>query len=340
MVAVIQVFNDLLQLGHERCGQMAVHEEAPTSARGSIIDEALCLFALTSSKRDGLKLLAHVHLLRKAHEIGDGIGSSTENEDQGDSDGRVLETLSKIECGRLNERPANLLNNEVLNSKSHLVGSQTLKDDHLLERVKLLIPFSWDGSVMRLLRVEDLLELLAILHEELIKALECRQLSHSVYLLVALSPLKIAKPVSRVLDDINCSSRSSKIVSPLIWIHELASEKNLDGEDVGEEQLVCLEQTSAHILVEVESEVVIEVFDSLFGIWVLSAVVYALTKEVGEPLQRVLIHGVDDGQINDREEEDGGSVCDGSVDLARLVDLLLGDLGLLHAHVDLIRGLL
>ena len=45
--------------------------------------------------------------------------------------------------------------------------------------------------------------------------------------------------------------------------------------------------------------------------------------EVDEPGERVLVHGVDVGQVGDAEEEDGRVLGDGAVALACLVDLLL-----------------
>lgn len=49
-----------------------------------------------------------------------------------------------------------------------------------------------------------------------------------------------------------------------------------------------------------------------------SPVMYGADIEVDKPVERVLIHGVDVGQVCDTEEEDGGVLSNGSVALPRL----------------------
>lgn len=46
-------------------------------------------------------------------------------------------------------------------------------------------------------------------------------------------------------------------------------------------------------------------------------VMYGVDIEVDKPVERVLIHGIDVGQVCDTEEEDGGVLSDGSVALPR-----------------------
>ena len=149
---------------------------------------------------------------------------------------------------------------------------------HLLEGVQFGSPLSRHGHIVWLNRVEHLLELLLILHEECVKALEGRQLGHPVDLLVNLSPLEVTQPVSRVLHDINGTGRSCKIVSPFVWIHRVASEEDLNCQNEGEEQFVSLEQTSADIIIEVECEVVIKMLDSLLCMGCLWRVVNTLSE--------------------------------------------------------------
>lgn len=45
---------------------------------------------------------------------------------------------------------------------------------------------------------------------------------------------------------------------------------------------------------------------------------YGVDIEVDKPVERVLIHGVNVGQVCNTEEEDGGVLSDGSVALSRL----------------------
>lgn len=47
-------------------------------------------------------------------------------------------------------------------------------------------------------------------------------------------------------------------------------------------------------------------------------VMYGVDIEVDKPVERVLIHGVDVGQVCNTEEEDGGVLSNGSVAFPRL----------------------
>ena len=55
----------------------------------------------------------------------------------------------------------------------------------------------------------------------------------------------------------------------------------------------------------------------------LSAVGDGLDVEIDEPDQRVLVHGLDVGQVTDAEEQDGGMGGHRPVAIASLVNLLL-----------------
>ena len=54
-----------------------------------------------------------------------------------------------------------------------------------------------------------------------------------------------------------------------------------------------------------------------------SPVVDGVDVEVDKPHQRVLVHGVDVGQVGDAEEEHAGVLGDGTVARTRLIQLLL-----------------
>ena len=87
-----------------------------------------------------------------------------------------------------------------------------------------------------------------------------------------------------------------------------------------------LKQTSAHIVVQRKSEVVIQAFNTYSWLLVLAwRVVDSAAEERGEPLERVLVHWVDHSQVHDGEEQDLSTVRDVSVLLSRLIDLLLSD---------------
>lgn len=107
-----------------------------------------------------------------------------------------------------------MLDDEVLDSKSDLVGSDGLEYDHLLEGVESAIPVTRKGSVLRLNCIEELLELLVFFDEVLIKALErLIKVGGVVDLRVRISPLKITEPISGVSDDITATRGSGKKIS-------------------------------------------------------------------------------------------------------------------------------
>ena len=60
-------------------------------------------------------------------------------------------------------------------------------------------------------------------------------------------------------------------------------------------------------------------------------------EQVGEPLQRVLVHVADVGHVRDAEEEEGAVLGDGAVPGSGLVDLRLGGVRHLLLLRDLIR---
>lgn len=63
-----------------------------------------------------------------------------------------------------------------------------------------------------------------------------------------------------------------------------------------------------------------------------------LHEKVGEPLQGVLVHGVDDVEISDAEVHDRSSVGHRAVPFASLVDLLLRNLCLRHLHQGAVQS--
>ena len=67
-------------------------------------------------------------------------------------------------------------------------------------------------------------------------------------------------------------------------------------------------------------------------------VINGATKELGEPLKGVLIHRINDGEVNDSEEENLGPVSDLPVFFSSLVNLFFGYGRLLQTHANVIGG--
>ena len=67
-------------------------------------------------------------------------------------------------------------------------------------------------------------------------------------------------------------------------------------------------------------------------------VINGATKELGEPLEGVLIHRINDSEVNDSEEENLGPVSDLPVFFSGLINLFFGYGRLLQTHADVIGG--
>lgn len=65
---------------------------------------------------------------------------------------------------------AKLFNDEVLDSQRDLVCANRFQYNHLLERVKLCVPFSRQWHLLRLVAVEDFLKLFVVLNEVVFEA--------------------------------------------------------------------------------------------------------------------------------------------------------------------------
>lgn len=59
-----------------------------------------------------------------------------------------------------------------------------------------------------------------------------------------------------------------------------------------------------------------------------------------EPLQRILVHGVDQRKVDYAEEQERGAVGHWTIPLASLIDLFLSDFALLYSLVNLLTGFL
>eukprot|EP00976_Prorocentrum_cordatum_P114809 1195902-Prorocentrum_minimum.AAC.5 len=110
----------------------------------------------------------------------------------------------------------------------------------------------------------------------------------------------------------------------------------LGGEHEGEEQLVLLKERAAHVLVQEEGEVLREVAQADVQIVTGRGVCDRLDEQVAEPLQAVLVHGVDVGHVLHGEKEERRVLRYRLVAHARLVDLHLRHLRNLLLHCDLV----
>ena len=159
-----EILHNCLKLWHERRSKMAVHKQGPTSSGHILVDTVFSFLILTSSKGNSIKLLRHVHLISESHKVSDRVRSRRKHEDERSQEVRVFVGLRNTESRRLDKLFTDLLGDEVLDGEWHLIRSDTLDDNHLLEIIKL-VEIAWHGQVLRFIRVEDLLELSMLLNK-------------------------------------------------------------------------------------------------------------------------------------------------------------------------------
>lgn len=100
------------------------------------------------------------------------------------------------------------------------------------------------------------------------------------------------------------------------------------------------EQRPADVFVELVGEVIIKVLEPFLQHVARSGLVYTVDKQVVEPLEGVLIHGVDGGQVQDAEEQQARSKCNWSITVSNYVDLVFSHFAVFHSLVNFLGKLL
>lgn len=87
------------------------------------------------------------------------------------------------------------------------------------------------------------------------------------------------------------------------------------------------------------SKVIVQNLNSLSWFCALLRGINRHYKQFGEPLQGVLIHGVDSSKIDNSKEQNRSSISNWSESFSNNIDFSLSDLRLLHSDVNFIRSL-
>lgn len=157
---------------------------------------------------------------------------------------------------------------------------------------------------MWLLSIKDYFVFLTVVHEIIHNPLEGRQVSfHAVDLPVDIGPLILTDPSGWIDCHLNVTSGTKQQETPLPLIHLIRSTEDSVGQQEGKQQLMLLEEGSAHVLVETVRYGLIEIHESVLKDLLLRSRLriqrrcrcgfYHITEQVDEPLQRVLVHGID-----------------------------------------------
>jgi hypothetical protein len=138
------------KMGHELLRQVTILEEHPISYLGRGVDQLQSFACLTLTKRDGSNLLREASSIGELEKLVGRIGSHLQNEDQ----------WSQIVCIGINvlHGHRDTLDIEltqvslhiVLESKHQLLASENLEENRFLEVSDLLLPVSWQFSVLRI----------------------------------------------------------------------------------------------------------------------------------------------------------------------------------------------
>ncbi|MEO0336642.1 MAG: hypothetical protein AAF202_09610, partial [Pseudomonadota bacterium] len=85
--------------------------------------------------------------------------------------------------------------------------------------------------------------------------------------------------------------------------------QKLDSKHEGEHEFVLLKEGAANHGIERVCEVVVQDFDSLFNVFAALGISDPFHEKIDEPVQRVLVHGIDRSEIGDAKEEKGSPMC-------------------------------
>ena len=143
MNGFVQTLDNDFKSWHPRECQMTVLKKDPASLSFSIVNHSLCFLSLTLAQRDHFSSSPHVLFLCKGLEVLNWIGTSTQYEDKWGNVRRILIAWLDLKGRGINELFTNLFYDVGLDSLADLVWSYRFKHNHLLERVKFVVPFSW-----------------------------------------------------------------------------------------------------------------------------------------------------------------------------------------------------
>ena len=76
-----------------------------------------------------------------------------------------------------------------------------------------------------------------------------------------------------------------------------------------------LKKTAANIIVDADGEEIVQVLYTLISLVRRGGVLAPSYKQSGEPLQRILIHGIHEAHISHNEVQQRSALSDGSIKL-------------------------
>eukprot|EP00162_Nutomonas_longa_P015768 comp22409_c0_seq1/m.54601 comp22409_c0_seq1/g.54601 ORF comp22409_c0_seq1/g.54601 comp22409_c0_seq1/m.54601 type:complete len:806 (-) comp22409_c0_seq1:847-3264(-) len=324
----------LLELGHPRCGKMAVLQTDPVAVLLSRMDELGRIGALALTERDHVQALLVALGACKADQVCCRIGSRAENEDDWRGRGRILVGGLKIKWRELEILLAELLHDELAHQEDKLLLAEhleqhdalPLRDGHVAKRPR-------ERLALRVIACDKVLPLVGGVEQRAKQAgkeLEFGKLDSGGPAAVAEpARVRVGRQLGRVGHCCAAKHKGDLVRSDLVLVlHER------EGNVEGEEDLVLDKEAAADIDVDKLGDARDQCLDAFFDRGRLRGVADAARKELREKGKRVLVHWVDKRQIWEHKVEHGAANGNGAVGLSCSIDGLGGGLGLCDALVD------
>mmetsp|Transcript_20840 Transcript_20840/g.49406 ORF Transcript_20840/g.49406 Transcript_20840/m.49406 type:complete len:523 (-) Transcript_20840:4973-6541(-) len=290
--------------------------------------------ALRSLLAHGLHLLHWIRAWRQDEENGRGAGGVLEGVPQNHREGRGAIAVHEVSA----------VGQDVADPFRHgsaaAVWTQGPKNQQLLEWNGIqALPVQGQFHLLGGNLVEPLLESVwrILLHVlgEILEAFQIVQLQHQ-------APVLDRQPFRQRILHAN-GERGTQEVVEVCGIEILRQEaflEKLESQHGAENQLVPLKQASVHPAEDGHADDGDQPLCPLGNVISWLGSINGLVQEIHEGVQRVLIHVLNEAQLDDQEEEHGSLSRNGTVQLSGSVDLNLRLLGLLHLQGNLLgRGL-
>ena len=300
----VDVLDLLLERAHPADVEVAVHEQHPPPAVLAVLDKLLSLGPLALAERDVVEPVGHARVLGVGDDAADGVGARGQDEDERQARVGVLEGRVQVGRRRLDETAAELRLDVELDARHDIVGTDRAQHAELLEPIELRLPHARQRVRLgrdRVVHRPPGVGLLVQVGQDALEDVELVQVDK-------LDPGRGGEPVELgLLQVAGGELAAGEQEAPLVEVDLARAHLDLDGEQERVHELVHLEDGAADVGVEQVGDEVVQVGDALAEVLALRRAADAVDEELLVPGERVLVHGVDRGEVGDAEEQDGAA---------------------------------
>mmetsp|Transcript_59670 Transcript_59670/g.172859 ORF Transcript_59670/g.172859 Transcript_59670/m.172859 type:complete len:697 (-) Transcript_59670:401-2491(-) len=334
----VELLDESLQRGHEARGKVAILQEHPLAGFAAVLDAGDRLRALALAQADGVDVREHVERLRQLLDVGHRITTHGEDVNQRDGGARVAVTSLQVQRRRLEEESPELLFHHIHEGLHDTIRPQCEHQQGLLDRRALHLEVVRPLGLHRVVTVEDRLPSREVRGELPDEAVEnvAERLQH-----VHTLPADICQPLAvRRLILLLRAGQPSDQGHDFWQLQLLLYLLAFEGEHDRVQELVLFEEAAADHHEQEGDEGSEELGEALVLVLLRLCQVNGFLEHKDEPVERELIHRVDDAEIADDEVQGGAAHGVVLIDLPDLCNLLPRDLLLLHLLLDLRPDLL